>query len=122
MPVKALKCNMYRFGTNSTCIAPDSQTGKCTGSPELNADRSYRKIWKSRCRPSSGRGEDVDILLDMNFNFKTEGYLRVIRALREFDLFWYELDVFNPEALAYIRQQSNETIASCESLYGHRDF
>ena len=69
-----------------------------------------------------GTNGEVDILLDMNFNFKTEGYLRVIRALKDFNLFWYELDVFNPEALAYIRSQANETIASCESLYGHRDF
>ena len=46
--------------------------------------------------------------------------MRVIRALKDFNLFWYELDIFNPEALAYIRSQTNETIASCESLYGHR--
>ena len=69
-----------------------------------------------------GASDTVDILLDMNFNFKTEGYLRVIRALKDFRLCWYELDIFNPEALAYIRRQSDETIASCESLYGHREF
>ena len=93
------------------------------GAPELNADRSLLKDLENQMSAlRQGAGEDVDILLDMNFNFKTEGYLRVIRALKEFDLFWYELVVFNPEALAYMRQQSNETIASCESLYGHRDF
>ena len=121
---KALKCNMYRFGTNSYVHSPGfANRANVPGAPELNADRSLLKdLEKQMSALRQGAGEDVDILLDMNFNFKTEGYLRVIRALREFDLFWYELDVFNPEALAYIRQQSNETIASCESLYGHRDF
>ena len=121
---KALKCNMYRFGANSYVHSPGfANRANVPGAPELNADRSLMKdLEKQMSALRQGAGEDVDILLDMNFNFKTEGYLRVIRALREFDLFWYELDVFNPEALAYIRQQSNETIASCESLYGHRDF
>ena len=121
---KALKCNMYRFGTNSYVHSPGfANRANVPGAPELNADRSLLKdLEKQMSALRQGAGEDVDILLDMNFNFKTEGYLRVIRALREFDLFWYELDIFNPEALAYIRQQSNETIASCESLYGHRDF
>tara|TARA_Y100000766_G_C18884117_1_gene594923 strand:+ start:399 stop:1607 length:1209 start_codon:yes stop_codon:yes gene_type:complete len=121
---KALKCNMYRFGTNSYVHSPGfANRANVPGAPELNADRSLLKdLEKQMSALRQGAGEDVDILLDMNFNFKTEGYLRVIRALREFDLFWYELDVFNPESLAYIRQQSNETIASCESLYGHRDF
>ena len=121
---KALKCNMYRFGKNSYVHSPGfANRANVPGAPELNADRSLLKdLEKQMSALRQGAGEDVDILLDMNFNFKTEGYLRVIRALREFDLFWYELDVFNPEALAYIRQQSNETIASCESLYGHRDF
>lgn len=27
-----------------------------------------------------GAGPDVGILLDLHFNFKTEGYLRVVRA------------------------------------------
>ena len=121
---KALKCNMYRFGANGYVHSPGfANRANVPGAPELNADRSLLKdLEKQISALRQGAGEDVDVLLDMNFNFKTEGYLRVIRALREFDLFWYELDVFNPEALAYIRQQSNETIASCESLYGHRDF
>lgn len=33
-----------------------------------------------------GAGANVDILLDRNFSFKTEGYVKVIRALKTFDL------------------------------------
>jgi len=120
----ALKCNMYRFGENQYVHSPGfARSSRVPGAPELNADTSLlRELEQQISAIRKGAGDEVDILLDMNFNFKTEGYLRVIKALRHFNLFWYELDIFNPEALAYIRQQSGETIASCESLYGHREF
>ena len=120
----ALKCNMYRFGETNHVHSPGFARGtRVPGAPELNADSSLlRELEKQISAIRQGAGDEVDILLDMNFNFKTEGYLRVIKALKHFNLFWYELDIFNPEALAYIRQQSSEAIASCESLYGHREF
>ena len=31
-------------------------------------------------------------------------------------------DIYNPDALAYIRNRTSTPIASCESLYGIRDF
>ena len=90
-----------------------------TGAPELNADKALITDLENQMKALlEGTNEEVDILLDMNFNFKTEGYLRVIRALKDFNLFWYELDVFNPEALAYIRSQTNETIASANHYTG----
>ena len=120
----ALKCNMYRFGKANRVHSPGFARGnRVPGAPELNADLSLLKDLEQQMSAlRRGASDTVDILLDMNFNFKTEGYLRVIRALKDFRLFWYELDIFNPEALAYIRRQTDETIASCESLYGHREF
>jgi L-alanine-DL-glutamate epimerase-like enolase superfamily enzyme len=120
----ALKCNMYRFGKANQVHSPGFARGnRVPGAPELNADLSLLKDLEQQMSAlRRGASDSVDILLDMNFNFKTEGYLRVIRALKDFRLFWYELDIFNPEALAYIRRQTDETIASCESLYGHREF
>ena len=61
-------------------------------------------------------------MLDLNFNAKTEGFLKIIRALEELNLFWVEIDNFNPQALAYIRQQSRLPISSCETLIGLRQF
>ena len=40
-------------------------------------------------------GPDVEILLDLNFNAKTEGYLAILRSLADFDLFWVEIDSFS---------------------------
>ena len=69
-----------------------------------------------------GAGPDMDLLLDLNFNFKTEGYIKMVRALEPYDMFWVELDMFNPEAMASIRSRAPMPIASCESLYGLREF
>jgi galactonate dehydratase len=69
-----------------------------------------------------GAGPDVVILLDLNFNAKTEGYLKILRAIADLDMFWIEIDSFNPEALGYIRRQSPHPISSCETLLGLREF
>ena len=69
-----------------------------------------------------GAGPDVEILLDLNFNVRTEGALQILRALNDFPLYWVELDNHNPEALAYIRSHSPHPIASLETLFGLRQF
>jgi len=69
-----------------------------------------------------GAGPDVDILLDLNFNAKTEGYLKILRELADLDLFWVEIDSLSPEALGHIRKQSPHPISSCETLIGLREF
>jgi L-alanine-DL-glutamate epimerase-like enolase superfamily enzyme len=60
--------------------------------------------------------------LDLNFNFKTEGYIRLAQALEPFALVWLEIDSYDPAALATIRRSARTPIASCESLYGRRQF
>ena len=69
-----------------------------------------------------GAGPDVDLLLDLNFHAKTEGFLKILRAIREFDMFWVEIDSYSPEALAYLRSHSAHPISSCETLLGLREF
>ena len=121
---KALKCNMYRFGDRNYVYGPGF--GRAANTPEapgLNAETDLLKDLEALMTAfRKGMGEEVDILLDMNFNFKIEGYLKVIRRLKDFNLLWYELDLFNPEGLAYIRDHADAPIASCESLYGIREF
>ena len=69
-----------------------------------------------------GAGPDVDLLLDLNFNAKTEGYLKILRAIADLDMFWIEIDTFSPEALGHIRRASPHPISSCETLLGLREF
>ena len=91
--------------------------------PEINVDRTVLRNIRTHLEAMrEGAGPDVDILLDLNFNAKTEGYLKILREIADLDMFWIEIDTFSPEALGYIRRQSPHPISSCETLLGLREF
>ena len=87
--------------------------------PELNVDKKVLRNLRMHLEAlDDGAGPDVDLLLDLNFNAKTEGYLKILRAIAHFDMFWIEIDTYSAEALGYIRRQSAYPISSCETLSG----
>jgi L-alanine-DL-glutamate epimerase-like enolase superfamily enzyme len=91
--------------------------------PELNVDRSVLTNLRMHLEAiREGAGPEIDLLLDLNFNAKTEGYLKILRAIADLDMFWVEIDTFNPDALALLRSRSSHPIASCETLLGTRAF
>ncbi len=91
--------------------------------PEINVDRKVLRNLRMHLEAiRDGVGPDVDLLLDLNFNAKTEGYLKILRTIADLDMFWVEIDSFSPEALGYIRRQSPHPISSCETLLGLREF
>jgi galactonate dehydratase len=61
-------------------------------------------------------------IVDLNFNLEPEGILGVARRLEPFDLLWLEVDLFDPVALATVRQRAPMPICSGENLYGSRQF
>jgi L-alanine-DL-glutamate epimerase-like enolase superfamily enzyme len=67
-------------------------------------------------------GDKVDICLDLNFNFKTEGNIRIARALEPYNLLWLEIDTYDPEALLQIKQATKIPICSGENLYTCRGY
>lgn len=89
------------------------------GYPELNLDRKLLKtIDRQLSAMREGAGPDMEMMLDVNFHFKTEGYLELVRALEPHGLAWLEFDTYNPEALSRIRSAARFPIASLEALYG----
>jgi L-alanine-DL-glutamate epimerase-like enolase superfamily enzyme len=91
--------------------------------PALNVDRAVLKGLRAHLEAiRAGAGEDVGLLLDLNFNAKTEGFLEILRAIADLDVFWVEIDSFSPEALAHIRERSPHPVSSGETLFGLRDF
>ena len=58
--------------------------------------------------------------LDVNYHFKTEGFLQVAKAVAPFDMTWLEIDTWDPQSLALIRRQAPCPIASLESVTGRR--
>src|SRR5436190_5924642 len=91
--------------------------------PELNIDKTVLRNLRMHLEAlRDGAGPDVGLLLDLNFNAKTEGYLKILRAIADIDMFWVEIDSYNPQALAYIRSHSPHPISSCETLLTLREF
>jgi L-alanine-DL-glutamate epimerase-like enolase superfamily enzyme len=67
-------------------------------------------------------GPDVGLMLDLSFSQRTEGYLRIARALEHLDLAWLELDMNDAQSLAFIRANARVPIASLESLHGIAEY
>jgi len=131
--VKALGAEVRAkgFGALKTNIFIDKQ-GKLTGwrpgfgvpfAPELNVERKVLHDLHAHLEAfRDGAGPEMDILLDLNFHAKTEGFVKIVRSLADLDLFWIEIDSYDAAALAYIRQRSPHPISSCETLLGLREF
>ncbi|OGA18756.1 MAG: hypothetical protein A3I01_01645 [Betaproteobacteria bacterium RIFCSPLOWO2_02_FULL_65_24] len=97
--------------------------GRGAGAPELNWDkRLLDALYAQMAAFRQGAGPDIELKLDLNFNFKTEGFLQAVRRLEPLNLAWVEIDTRDPGALATIRQATRIPIASCESLYGTRGY
>jgi L-alanine-DL-glutamate epimerase-like enolase superfamily enzyme len=117
----ALKTNVFLLDDRPRVHSPGFVRGE--GFPELNADRQVLNAMADELAAfREGAGPDIDILVDLNFNFKTEGFLKMARAMEPYDLLWVEIDTRNPQALHYIRTQTTIPVASGEGLFGRRDY
>jgi galactonate dehydratase len=65
-----------------------------------------------------GAGPDVGLMMDLNFNFKPEGFRRIAKAVEPFGMTWLEMDTYDADALALIRRSTSTPIASLETLLG----
>ncbi|MCQ4332795.1 mandelate racemase/muconate lactonizing enzyme family protein [Natronomonas sp. F2-12] len=117
----ALKTNIFDFsGDEPTYWAPGfGQPFHPSLTIEDSQIRELRRYLKAL---REGTGPEVDILLDLNYNAKPEGYIRILQELADFDLFWVEIDSPNAAALADIRSESPHPISSCETLVPHESF
>jgi len=119
---KALKTNIFRFDQQPAFMHQPGFS-RTPGGPELNWSEGLLGVIRDEMAAfRQGTGPDIGILLDLNFNFKTEGFIKVARAVEPYNLFWLEIDSYDPEGLALIRRKAPVSIASCESLFGRRQF
>ena len=118
----ALKTNIFIFDADPPYMYMPG-FARSHGGPELNPDGAVIAALRRQLQAfREGAGPDVDIIVDLNFNFKTEGYLQVARAIDDLGLMWIEIDSFDAAALHHIRRSVSTPIASCESLFGRRGF
>lgn len=69
-----------------------------------------------------GAGPDVQIALDLNFNFKPLAARQICRVLEPLEMLWVEVDMYEPEGLAEVKRSTSVPITSGENLYGLREF
>ena len=97
--------------------------GRTAGWPELNWNNKLTRGLTEQLRViRDAVGPDMGIHLDVNFNFKTEGFKRIAEAVADANLTWLEIDTHDAPALAEIKRNAPCPIASCETLHGRREF
>jgi galactonate dehydratase len=67
-------------------------------------------------------GPEVDICLDLNFNFKPESCKRIAKILEPFNLLWLEIDMYSPEALREIKDSTSTKICTGENQIYMQDY
>lgn len=118
----ALKTNVFHYDENDRIEAWSPGFGR-PHDPSRNVERKTLKDLRRHLEiMREEAGPDIDILLDLNFNARTEGYVKILRETSDLDLFWVEIDTLDPQALAYIRANSPHPISSCETLLGVQQF
>lgn len=116
----ALKTNLMMFDKAEPYMYRPGFAGG-SGDPDRNPTRAAITAAVDQMTAfREGAGADIGIKLDINFNFRPEGYLRMARALEPLDLDWLEIDNFSAAAVAQVRRGSRIPIASCETLSGCR--
>jgi galactonate dehydratase len=105
--------------------ARDNTFARGLGAGRLWDTRMIAEAVKVVAAFREGAGDDVDIYLDVNFNFDTEGALRVEQAVRPYNLAWLEMDMHDPAGLALVRRRGCTPIGSGEAIYeryGYRPY
>src|SRR4029079_12221981 len=117
---KAVKCNLLVFDDRGgRQYTPGSSRGP--GHPELNLPEPMLDALIAQLAAlREGAGPGVRIAVDTICNYKAEGFRRIARKVEPFDLMWLEMDIYEPQALALIRQSTTTPIASLETILGRR--
>jgi L-alanine-DL-glutamate epimerase-like enolase superfamily enzyme len=119
---RALKTNIMPEA-NGTLSGYVPGFGRSAGWPELNWDnRLTAGVTRQLLTIREAIGPEMGIHLDVNFNFKTEGFKRIADAVAPANLTWLEIDTHDAPALAEIKRGAPCPIASCETLHGRREF
>ena len=120
----ALKTKIMRFGTHADSASVHMPGFAPVGAgPALNATLEILSDVEGLISAfRAGAGPDVEIILDANFNFRTEGFIRVARVLERHNVRWLEADVLHPATLATIRRSTRTPIGSLEAVLGRRAF
>lgn len=119
---KYIKTNIG-FPQNKDSIIYMPGTKKTYGWPELeinteieNKIEKWIKTFRDNLNPS------ISIILDLNYNFKAEGFIKISRILEKYNIAWLEIDTKNFDVLKKINEKINIPICSGENLLGQIEY
>ena len=97
--------------------------GSESGAPELNlSPLMLKNIVNQMSAIRESVGDELDLILDLNSNFKPDSIIRISRALEHLGIRWLEVDVFDADILRDIREKSPISIGGCEMLCNAKSF
>ncbi len=115
---RALKTNIVFPGDPASVYGPGF-----SGTSDLNITPALlRHIEEYIGAFKEGAGPDVEIALDLNFNFKPPAARQICRVLEPLDMLWVEIDMYDPQALAEVKHSTSVPITSGENLIGLREY
>src|SRR5438874_2121748 len=115
----AFKTNLVVPGDEPQVLHPGFATGAVDEHVSRETVEALERLFEAFEQGTEGKAEPI---LDLNFNAKPDGALRVAKALERFGLAWLEVDCYEPAALAFVRRRASMPICSGENLYGARAF
>ncbi|HEY4139206.1 MAG TPA: mandelate racemase/muconate lactonizing enzyme family protein, partial [Casimicrobiaceae bacterium] len=110
----ALKTNLLALGTGRK---PVVQRGRDPFAYNVDA-ALINMVVDQLSAFREGAGPGVGLMMDLNFNYKPEGYRRIAKAVEPLGMTWLEMDTYDADALASIRASTSTPIASLETLLG----
>jgi galactonate dehydratase len=69
-----------------------------------------------------GVGAEIGIMLDLNFNQRADGFIKIAHAIEPYGLTWFEIDIHDPDALALVRRSVRTPIGSLETIHGQYEY
>ncbi|PIS05309.1 MAG: mandelate racemase/muconate lactonizing protein [Candidatus Buchananbacteria bacterium CG10_big_fil_rev_8_21_14_0_10_42_9] len=120
---KAMGFNTIK--TNIACFKPEPHIYMpgFNGPAELNYSQTLLNDLEQYVKTiRSAGGDEFGIIVDLNYNFKTDGYKKVAKVLEPYNLTWLEIDSYDAKALAQIKEHTTTPICSGENLYGVRQY
>jgi L-alanine-DL-glutamate epimerase-like enolase superfamily enzyme len=117
---RAVKTNIPIFNNKPFIYMPGFS--RTDGGPELNlSPEVYRAAveWVSAIRVQLPQ---VDIMLDLNYNFTPDGVVRLVNEVGPLAMYWIEYDTVSPKVLRGIKDRIRTPICSCENLNGIHEY
>lgn len=118
---KAIKSNIIRFGKSGATSTPRGLARSLRGGqPELNASAELVGQFADQLAAMREAGPELEIMFDLNYYFRPEGFRRFARAAEPIGLGWLECDLPDPLTLAGLREATTTPIGSLEQVMGAR--